>query len=296
MNHDHYLLTGASGFLGSIIYTGLTLKGFKVTKFAGDITSTINLDRHLDADVVVHAAGKAHFVPKTPDEQKIFYDVNFEGTKNLCLVFEKLNAKPKSFIFISTVAVYGLDSGIMISEDHVLNGKTPYAKSKIMAEEWLQNWASKNNIILGILRLPLVAGINAPGNLGDMIKAIRSGKYFSIGKAGSRKSMVWGEDIPTIIPALAATGGIFNLTDRLHPTFKQLELIIAEKNNRNIKTIPVFIAKLLALTGDLLGTRFPINSDKLKKITSSLTFNDEKAYKQLNWKPSSVLEKLSEAL
>jgi len=158
------------------------------------------------------------------------------------------------------------------------------------------HWAAKNNIIPGILRLPLVAGINAPGNLGDMIKAIRNGKYFSIEKASSRKSMVWGEDIPTVIPALAATGCIFNVTDRIHPTFKQLELIIAEKNHRKIKTIPVIIAKLLALTGDLLGSRFPINSDKLKKITSSLTFDDEKAYNLLNWKPSSVLEKLSEAL
>lgn len=296
MNHNHYLLTGASGFLGSIIYTGLTLKGFKVIKFTGDITSTITLNKSLAVDVIIHAAGKAHFVPRTPGEQKIFYDVNFEGTKNLCVALEKLNAKPKSFIFISTVAVYGLDSGIMISEDHALNGKTPYAKSKAMAEEYLRNWASKNNIILGILRLPLVAGINAPGNLGDMTKAISNGKYFSIGKASARKSMVWSEDIPTIIPALAKTGGVFNLTDKIHPTFKQLELIIAKKNNKSIKTIPLFIARLLALTGDLLGSRFPINSNKLRKITSSLTFDDEKASKALNWKPSSVLEKLSKAL
>jgi hypothetical protein len=32
---------------------------------------------------------------------------------------------------------------------------------------------------------------------------------------------------------------------------------------------------------------------KIKKITSSLTFNDEKAIKELNWKPNSAIEYLS---
>jgi nucleoside-diphosphate-sugar epimerase len=293
---SHYLLTGASGFLGKIFYDVLISNGCKVTKFIGDITAPISLDKNANFDTIVHAAGKAHIIPKTSDEKRIFYDVNFDGTKNLCHALELLSVKPRSFIFISTVAVYGADCGSMISENHSLNGKTPYAKSKILAEEWLKNWALKNNITLGILRLPLVAGKNPPGNLGDMIKAIKAGKYFSIGNANPKKSMVWGGDIPTIFLKLSEKGGIFNLTDGRHPSFKQIETIISKKANRKIKTIPMFGAKFLAFAGNVLGSRFPINSNKLTKIISDLTFNDEKARSELNWKPSSVLEKLSEVL
>lgn len=57
----------------------------------------------------------------------------------------------------------------MITEDHPLNGDTPYAKSKIMAEEYLIRWCQKNNVILGILRPSLLAGKNALGNLGAMV-------------------------------------------------------------------------------------------------------------------------------
>jgi nucleoside-diphosphate-sugar epimerase len=301
---NHYLLTGASGFLGRIISNELITRGFKVTglgKFNQlinvDITKPFNLNKELNPDVVVHAAGKAHSLPFTHEEKKVFYDVNFEGTKNLCIALEKLTVKPKSFIYISTVAVYGLDSGTMISENHPLKGETPYSKSKILAENWLTDWAYKNKVKLGILRLPLIAGSNPPGNLGAMINGIRLGRYLSIGKGDAQKSIVWHSDIASIIPSLSEVGGTYNLTDGYHPSFKQLELVISKKLGKRAPiTIPLYAAKILALAGNILGNSFPINSQKLKKIISTLTFDDKKACNMLGWKPSSVLEKLSETL
>ena len=46
----------------------------------------------------------------------------------------------------------------------------------------------------------------------------------------------------------------------------------------------------MALVGDLIGKKAPINSLKLKKITESLTFSNEKAKRELNWQPLNVLE------
>lgn len=305
MNHkEHYLLTGSTGFLGRSISNQLTALGFKVTGLGRvsqslniDIRNVFSFDKDFDPDVVVHAAGKAHSVPRTQEETKDFFDINFEGTKNLCTALEGLIVKPKAFIFISTVAVYGLDSGYKISEDHPLQGETAYSKSKILAEKWLTDWGEKNGIILGILRLPLVAGPNPPGNLGTMIKGIYSGRYFSIGKADAQKSIVWQDDIGCIIPVLSKIGGIYNLTDGIHPSFKQLELVISNRlGKKNPKTIPFSIAKILAFAGDFLGSRFPINSDKLKKITSTLTFDDSKASNLLGWNPSLVLDKLGKSL
>lgn len=55
-------------------------------------------------------------------------------------------------------------------------------------------------------------------------------------------------------------------------------------------SIPYWLAKSMALVGDLLGEKAPINSLKLKKITESLTFSNEKAKRELNWQPLNVLE------
>src|SRR5690606_32817355 len=102
-------------------------------------------------DIVFHAAGKAHTIPNSLDEEKVFFDVNYQGTVNLCKALEQ-STLPKAFIFISTVAVYGVEFGDNISEEHPLKGETPYALSKIQAEQYLTEWCAKNNVKLGIIR------------------------------------------------------------------------------------------------------------------------------------------------
>ena len=47
---------------------------------------------------------------------------------------------------------------------------------------------------------------------------------------------------------------------------------------------------LMVLVGDRLGRKAPINSLKLDEITKSLTFSNEKAIRELGWKPTNVLE------
>lgn len=302
MNPISILLTGTSGFLGSILSKSLRSNGYNVTgqgrkqqEIIADIASPFAFGQDAHFDLVIHSAGKAHVVPRTPEEEREFYQVNLEGTKNLCAAIDQLPNKPEAFIFISTVAVYGRDSGEMIHEDTPLNGTTPYAKSKILAEEWLKEWAGRNKVVLSILRLPLVAGPHPPGNLGAMIKGIKTGRYLSIGTASARKSMVWAEDIADIIPRLAEVGGTYNLTDGYHPSFRQLESAIAAKLDKKAPLkVPMIVARGLGRVGDILGSRSPVNSDKIQKITSTLTFDDRRARKSLGWNPSKVLDKVGE--
>ncbi|MFC3197091.1 NAD-dependent epimerase/dehydratase family protein [Parapedobacter deserti] len=299
------LLSGASGFLGAILNKHLTSHfGYQVTslghngsKLKIDIRRPFVFDPDLYFETIIHAAGRAHSIPKTQAEKQEFYSVNFEGTKNLCLALEKLRRLPTSFIFLSSVAVYGLEEGQNITEDHPLNGASPYANSKILAENWITKWAEERDVTLGVLRLPLVAGPNPPGNLGAMISGIKSGKYLSISKANARKSIVWAEDIAKIMPVLIEKGGIYNITDGHHPSFGELEQTIAQAlNKRKPLSTPYWFAKILALAGDIIGSPSPINSNKLLKMTSSLTFDDTKAQTILNWKPTPVLSKLAETL
>lgn len=295
------LFTGSTGFLGKTLASELSEHNFTVIDINAlanervDISKPFSLNGGSHFDIVIHCAGKAHFVPKTDEEKKAFYEVNHQGTVNLCNAIDKLTIKPKAFIFISTVAVYGVDSGVDIKESHSLNGNTPYAKSKIEAEAYLQDWAQENNIVLGVLRLPLVAGPNPPGNLSAMIKGIKSGRYLSIGNADAKKSMMWAGDIAQIIPKLVDVGGVYNLTDGYHPSFGELEKAMSKSIGKsNPIKIPMFVAKIMAGVGNLLGAKAPINSNKLNKITSTLTFDDTKARERLGWNPTKVLDKIAE--
>ena len=55
-------------------------------------------------------------------------------------------------------------------------------------------------------------------------------------------------------------------------------------------SIPYWMAWCMAMVGNLLGPKAPINSYKLEKMTKSLTFSNEKARKELGWEPLDVLD------
>ncbi|MGJ7024614.1 NAD-dependent epimerase/dehydratase family protein [Petrimonas sulfuriphila] len=289
------LFTGASGFLG-VNLKPLLKESFdiKTLGLTDEDTYNVNIANNIPEfnepfEVILHAAGKAHIVPKTEKEKKLFFDVNYEGTKNLCKALEK-SYLPKAFVFISTVAVYGLEAGKNITEEYPLNGDTPYALSKIQAEQFLTEWCSKNNVVLSIIRPSLIAGPNPPGNLGAMIKGIKTGRYLSIAGGKARKSVLMVHDIARLLPALIEKGGVYNVCDDSQPTFRELEVLIAQQSGKKLsQSIPYWLAKPMALVGDLFGQQAPINSLKLSKITESLTFSNEKAKRELNWQPLNVL-------
>lgn len=291
------LFTGANGFLGKNVIPLLREKSFEVKTFGtcdadyiNDITQEIPAFEE-NFDIIFHAAGKAHSIPKTIADEKRFYDVNFHGTKTLCKALE--NNIPEFFIYISTVAVYGKDFGKNISEESSLEGNTPYAKSKILAEKFLINWCEIKNVKLFILRPSLIAGPNAPGNLGDMVNAIKRRRYFNIAGGKARKSIFWVEDFAEItFKVINKKGGIYNVCDDNDPSFKEISLMITNAlNKKSPKDIPLFVARSLAVIGDMLGNKAPFNSLKLKKITESLTFSNNKMKTELEFTPSNVKEK-----
>ena len=290
------LFTGGTGFLGKNIMPLLMEKYEVVTcGITPDDAIQANLakeapkfDQHFD--IVLHACGKAHVVPKTEAEKQAFFDVNYQGTVNLCSALEQVGV-PKALVFISTVAVYGCEYGNLITEEHPLNGGSPYAKSKIMAEKYLTEWGKKHNVVLGILRPSLLAGKNAPGNLGAMVNGVRKGFYMNIAGGSVVKSILMAEDIARILPFLIDKGGIYNVCDTRQPSFGELSISVAKQlGKRKPISIPYWMAWCMAKVGDLLGSKAPINSYKLKKMTKSLTFSNEKARRELGWEPMDVLE------
>ncbi|RZL29876.1 MAG: NAD-dependent epimerase/dehydratase family protein [Pedobacter sp.] len=287
------ILTGANGFLGKAISKYfLQNEVIKLGRSAGDVV--VNLADEIpvlpQGDLVIHAAGKAHLVPKTAQEKADFFNVNVKGTANL-LAGLAHSGLPKYFVFISSVSVYGLEKGALIDEQYPLAAEDAYGKSKIEAELLVAAWCKKHQVSCSILRLPLLAGQNAPGNLGAMINAITKGYYFNIGEGEAKRSMVMVNDVAECINQVFKVGGIYNLTDGFHPSFKALSLSITKQlNKKSSLSLPFGMVKALAIIGDLVGDQFPITSKKLYKMTQTLTFSDQKARNNIGWNPKSVVD------
>lgn len=293
------LITGANGFLGSHMQSTWKKLGHEILSVGRSSANEIQCDLSLGApeltavDYVIHSAGKAHVVPKNEREAKEFYDINVTGTQNLLMALEKLKTKPKSILLVSSASVYGRQTGTGISEDSELAAQDPYGMSKILSEELITNWGITNNVTTAIIRPPLIIGKNAPGNLKQMIEAIKSGKYRNIDGGTAKRSMVLAEDIAEFTPTLLEHGGIYNVTDGVDPSFKDLSNLIGKKLDKKILNLPLSIAKLIAFAGNVLGKllkkEMPFSSQKLHKMTNSLTLDSSKV-RQLGWQPKSVLE------
>jgi nucleoside-diphosphate-sugar epimerase len=286
------LITGSTGFFGKEIIRVLKDSYLIYELSKPDSLNNIRLEKEVPMfskafDMVVHSAGKAHSIIKNETDKNKFFEVNVKGTENL-LKGLALAGVPKQFVFISSVAVYGREEGTNITENEKLQAKDPYGLSKIQAEQVVTDWCNINKVVCTVLRLPLLVGKNPPGNLGAMLNAIQKGYYFNVGGGKAKKSMVLVEDVARFIPIIAPVGGIYNLTDGEHPSFVDLSHAIAKNKIFNLS---LFIAKIMGYLGDFLGDKAPINSLKVKKITSNLIFDDSKA-RSSGWKSQSVLEYL----
>lgn len=287
------LLTGESGFLGKEIYNYLKIThkiysvGRRMDKLhAIDIKNPFMLNQCFDC--VIHAAGKAHLVPQSEDDIQAFWDVNVLGTQNLLNALEV--SPPNRFVFISSVAVYGNSFGVLLNEQTPILARDPYGQSKAQAEALVLNWCNRNSVICTILRLPLVYGVNPPGNLRQMWQGILKGYYFNVAGGNVRKSIVRAEDVARYIVPASEVGGIYNLTDGMNPSFKELSQFMAKSIGRRwIPNMPLWIARFLSALGDQLGPRFPLNSERLDKITSELTFDDSFARTKFGWSPQPVV-------
>ena len=289
------LITGANGFLGSYITEAYTQQN-NVLKLGrsddNDIiadlgTGTFDLP---EVSTVIHNAGKAHVLPKNKSESEEFFQINVDGTRNLLASLQALGTLPERIVYISSVAVYGLDRGIGIKEDYLLGGDSPYALSKIQAEKLVREWGDRNQVPVVILRLPLVIGLRNPkGNLLAMLEGLNIGRYMRPGKGSAQKSMVMASDIADLLPNLEKQSGTFNLTDGHHPCLAELDSVIADCLGKKVKALPDTLLKVAAKIGDYLSG-FPFDSYRYAKMTSTLTFDDNLARQALAWNPNGVLE------
>lgn len=80
------------------MYTVATVGLLSQNDYTVNIANEIP-ELHERYDIILHAAGKAHSVPRSEAEKQMFFDVNLQGTKNLCAALEKLEYREYLFLF-----------------------------------------------------------------------------------------------------------------------------------------------------------------------------------------------------
>ncbi|MEP6994595.1 MAG: NAD-dependent epimerase/dehydratase family protein [Acidobacteriota bacterium] len=304
------LVTGASGFLGSRLVRELAAAGDRVravsrtrieglTTAVGDLAmAPVDLKGVVEA-AIYHLAGLAHVVPRTRAEAQRFSDVNLGGTRNLLTSLDRAADPPKTFVFVSSVSVYGLDSGELLDEDTPRLAIEPYGASKRAAEDLVRDWGKARGVRVAIARLPLVVGREAPGNFGAMVGALRRGWYYGVADGGAKRSMVLVDDAAKGLRLLSEAGGVYHLTDGRHPTFAELERSITFALGRRPPPRLSFpAARAAAKLGDLVervtGRPVPFTHQTFSRMTSTLTFSDQRARERIAWAPRAVIDAIPE--
>jgi NAD dependent epimerase/dehydratase len=163
------LITGADGFIGSHLTEALVRQGYEVKAFtlynsfgslgwldqcdldvkgnfevfSGDIRDPYGVrDAVKNCEVVMHLASLIA-IPYSYYSPDTYIDTNIKGTLNVLQASRDFNVE--RIIHTSTSEVYGTAKFVPITEDHPLQGQSPYSATKIGADQIARSFYSSFN-------------------------------------------------------------------------------------------------------------------------------------------------------
>lgn len=274
MADDRILVTGADGFIGSHLTETLVRQGAKVRAFClyNSFGSRGHLDR-LDAEVkaeidfftgdirdsgsaraavqgcstVLHLAALIA-IPYSYVAPESYVDTNVNGTLNLLTAARDLGVG--KFVHTSTSEVYGTAQYVPIDEKHPLNAQSPYAATKIGADQMAIAFQRSFGLPVAVIRPFNTFGPrqSARAVLPTIITQIASGQNeIRLGNLTATRDFCYVKDTVAgfiaVMRAEKAVGEVTNIGSDFEVSIGDAADIIAELMGRQI-TIRVDEARL----------------------------------------------------
>jgi dTDP-glucose 4,6-dehydratase len=168
------LVTGADGFIGShlvehlagrghdvrafVLYNSLGSRGWldgaslgkNVEFFAGDIRDAGSVHSATRGCQVVFHLAALISIPYSYQAPESYIDTNIRGTMNVLQAARELSVE--KVVHTSTSEVYGTARFVPITEEHPLQGQSPYSASKIAADQMAFAYFSSFDVPVAIMR------------------------------------------------------------------------------------------------------------------------------------------------
>jgi NAD dependent epimerase/dehydratase len=293
------LVTGADGFIGSHLTETLIKEGYDVRAFvmynsfnsygwldqteehikrnidffAGDIRDPFGVKKAMEGcDAVLHLAALIA-IPYSYHSPSNYVDTNITGTLNIVQAARELNLH--KVVQTSTSEVYGSAKFVPITEDHPLQGQSPYSATKIAADQIALSYYKSFDTPVAVLRPFNTYGPrqSARAVIPTIISQIASGKTkISLGSLTPTRDFSFVDD--TVRGFICA----------LH----------CEEINGTVTNIgsgfEVSIGETAQIIADLMGVDIEFDNDEIRKRPQKseverLFASYERAEKIMDWRP-----------
>lgn len=282
--------------LGSINQKRITyFKSKGVEIFYGDLTRRETLAGLLkNIDEVYHIAAIARPMPLP---RKEFYNVNFNGTKNLFYEILKQNKhyknQIKKIVYVSSISVLGFSRDKKpLTESSPYLPVSIYGESKRDAEIFVLDFCRKNNLSCTILRPPMIYGPRDYQFL-HLFKSINTGIFPLLRKGKAKMEFLYVKNfVQALILAMKKMKfkkvSLYNVTDGETYTTGIVFREIARQLNKSLipfsKPLFKFIALFVSLPFKIAGKMPPFHPGTAEWMSEDNPVSCEKAKKEIGYK------------
>lgn len=300
MKNKRILITGADGFIGSHLTEALIRQGHNVRAFmlynsfnswgwldhcgedvkgkfevfSGDIRDPHGVKEAMkNCDAVLHLAALIA-IPYSYHSPDTYVDTNIKGTLNVLQAARELGVQ--RVIHTSTSEVYGTARFVPITEEHPLQGQSPYSATKIAADQLVYSFYASFGLPVVIVRPFNTYGPrqSARAVIPTIIAQIASGqRQIKLGAVSPTRDFSYVQDtVAGFIAALNSEQGlgeVVNFGSNFEISIGDTARLIAETMNIEIEIITD-------------GTRLRPENSEVERLWADNT----KASQLFDWQPN----------
>lgn len=294
------LITGSSGYYGSILYAYLTSRGIDCDgldiydssqipdncKIICDLCDEVALQKSLYGkkyDAIIHLASNIDFAVKSQND---LYKNNIYSTRNLIDVAKILDIK--KIIYTSSNSIYLGNKNSLIKNEDFPSPIDSYGRSKVDSERMLL--AESKNYDVNILRCPNIIDAGRVGMLSILFELLSEGATLWVIKNGNIKHQcLYAQDLNAAIYKLLFYQGttIHNIGSDNVPTFREAfeRLIKRSRSVSKVRSLPgIIIVPLLKVLYNLKLS--PLGPYQFRMLTQNFEFDLSAIKRDLDWVPT----------